>query len=213
MTPVILGAVAAGMFLIGKLDQKMEIPGRMKCVVLAAALAGSGILRRVFGAGQTPARILLAVVIGCLLLGCVTDLMICQVHNFVWWFGAAAAAALLWPRLWDADGRGGMWLLLELTAFWLIQLGPFSRLYGKADCYAFCVCAAAQAGLGLGLEWMTLHMALAFSLLALVQCIGKNVTAEGRLRKPVPFVPYLTAGFYLLLIFMKICGETVVPPS
>lgn len=210
MTPLILGIVAAGLYGIEKLDRKMEPDPKVKRALLQAGLACGGLIRWILGPEQTAQRVLLALVMGCLLLGCVTDVMTCQVYNFVWWLGGAAAAVLLWKRLWTAGGAG-MWILAELAAFWAIQLGVFSRLYGKADCYGFCVCAAAAAGLGMNLREMALHTAFAFCLLLPVQCINRNVTKTGKLKKPVPFLPYLTAGFGLILIFVKICGETVVP--
>lgn len=211
MTAVILGTVAAGLYVIEKLDRKMETARKMKRMLLQAGMACDGLLWWIFGPGRFGGRLLLAFVMGCLLLGCVTDILTCQVYNFVWWLGAAASAVLLWERLWTVGGRAGAEILAQLAVFWFIQMVLFSKMYGKADCYGFCVCAAAEAGIGMGLLQMTLHMALAFFLLLPVQCIKRNVIKGGKLRRPVPFLPYLTAGFWMLLIIFKICGKTVVP--
>ena len=149
---------------------------------------------------------------GCLLLACVTDVVMYQVYDFVWWLSGAASAILLWIRLWVTDDiRSGLEILFGLTVIWLVQLLVFGRLYGKADCYAFCVCAAAETGLGMGLELIVTHMVFAFGMLVPVQFISQNVTLRGKLKKPVAFIPYITAGFYLLLFFAKIYGEIVVP--
>ena len=214
MIPVILGTAAAGILLIEKLDQCIEPSAETKAGVLAAGLAGSGLLQWILGPGESFSRLLLALLLGCLLLACVTDVAINQVHNFVWWIGGASSAVLLWERLWMTGSiQHGVGMLFGLAIFWMVQLGLFGRLYGKADCYAFCVCAIAETGLGMGLTWVVIQMAFAFSLLVPVQFIRKNITLGGNLKKPVPFLPYITAAFYLLLVFAKICGEIVVPLS
>lgn len=207
MSPVILGTVTAGLALIGRLD-RVILPGRKgKIAVFGAGVWGSALLRWIFGQGETLDRFSLSLIIGGLLLACVTDVAICQVYNFVWWFSGAAAVALLvenWPeseRVW------------ELLIFCLIQMLLFGRMYGRADCYAFCVCAAAETGMGLGMAGFLLHMLTAFLMLAAVQAVKRNIGTGGRLKKPVPFLPYITAGFYLLLLFEKIYREMVVPLS
>lgn len=212
MIPVILGTVAAGLFLIGRMDRDVKPATGILAGVLATGLAGGGLLGWLFGPGDFFSRLLLALVVGCLLLACVTDVVMYQVYDFVWWISGAAAAMLLWARLWVTnDVRNGLGILFGLTVFWIVQIWVFGRLYGKADCYAFCVCAAAETGLGMGLELIVTHMVFAFGMLVPVQFISKNITLRGNLKKPVAFIPYITAGFYLLLFFAKIYGEIVVP--
>lgn len=208
MTLIILGTAAAGLLLIGRLDRDIELTTGTKGKIIVAGLAGSGLLRWLFGPGDLFSRPLLALIMGCLLLACVTDMIIYQVYNFVWWVAGAAAALLLWERLWSVGNiQNGVGILLELTIFWLIQLGVFGRLYGKADCYAFCVCAAAEAGIGMTLELIVIHMVFAFGIFVPLQFVCKNITLRGKMKKSVPFIPYITAGFYLLLIFAKIFGK------
>lgn len=214
MTPVILGTAAAGMLLIKRLDRDIEPSDGIKEVFLAAGVAGGALLERIYGSGEFFSRLLLAMLLGCLLLACITDVVIYRVYNFVWWIGGAASAILLWRRLWLSDGlRDGAGILFDLIIFLLIQLKLFGRLYGKADCYAFCVCSVAGAGIGMGLELFMAHMTLAFVLLVPVQFCKRNIGKGGTLKEPVPFLPYITVAFYLLMIFAKICGETVVPLS
>lgn len=202
MTPVILGTVTAGLMLIERLDRDMELPDGIRTGLLAAGVAGGELLEWIFGPGEFFSRLLLALLLGCLLLACATDVVMCQVYNFVWWIGGTASAILLWRRLWLMGSFGdGVGILLDITMFWMVQLKLFGRLYGKADCYAFCVCAAAGAGLGMSSKLFAVHMALAFTLLVPVQFIRKNITHGGRLKKPVPFLPYITAAFYVLLVF------------
>lgn len=137
-------------------------------------------------------------VIGCLLFACATDCRTRRVYNVTWWISGAAAAVLLL--------RSPTWrtVLPELGFFCLLQLGLFARMYGKADCYAFCVCAAAGASEGLGCMEYLLHMALAFCILAPVQICRRNLDRRGNLRQPVAFLPYITASFFLTIFFVEL---------
>ena len=89
--------------------------------------------------------------------------------------------------------------LLELGFFVLLQLLLFPKMYGRADCYAFSVCAVAEAAAGLSLTGYLLHMLLSFILLAFVQALCHNIDRRGKLRRPVPFLPYITLAFWALL--------------
>lgn len=211
MMSVILGTVAVGLFLIGRLDQTVEFPRKVKAAIILAGMAGSALLNRRPELGQLLSRLLLSLFIGCLLLACVTDLAICQVHNFVWWIAGSAGGLLFLERLQRMPEENGH-LVFELAAFCVIQLVIFGRLYGRADCYAFCVCAVMEAALGIGLKGFLGHMLFSFGFLSAKQAAGKNIGHDGNLRRPVPFLPYITAGMYLVLIFENI-RETVVPLS
>lgn len=206
---VILGTVICGLTLIRRLDCEIKPDRRGQITIAAAAILGNILLRWSCGPGELIPRLLLSVVLGGLLLACITDIAMCQVHNFVWWVSGAAALALLGYR-WRTEGASALW---ELLLFAVVQLLLCKKLYGRADCYAFCVCAAAAAGRGVGLEGFLAHMIFTYAVLIPVQAVGKNIAFGGRLKKPVPFLPYLTAGYYFLLFFHKICGETVVPLS
>lgn len=199
MTLVILGTVAAGLFLIKRLDQAIELSHRRMFVIVLAGFTGNWILQRRLDPQELLSRLLLAVILGCLLLACTTDLAIYQVHNFVWWFGGIAAGLLLWVELRRVPAAVSN-VLPELFAFCIIQIVLFSRLYGRADCYAFCVCSWTEAGLGMDIMGFLEHMFLAFLLLTAVQAFRKNISRKGNLKKPVPFLPYITAAFYLLLL-------------
>lgn len=197
MSPVTLSIIAAGLWLIGRLDQKIETGKRECAIIFAASVAGNVLNDAVLGQGEFFARLSLALFTGCLLLACVTDIAICQVYNFVWLISGVAAMALL-------SGRGfrvsAVW---EVLLFCVIQMTLFARMYGKADCYAFCVCAAVEAGLGFGLAEFLMHMLVSILLLAAVQMVRRNIGPGGRLKNPVPFLPYITAGFYLVLILRQ----------
>lgn len=46
MMSVILGTVAVGLFLIGRLDQTVEFPRKVKAAIILAGMAGSALLNR-----------------------------------------------------------------------------------------------------------------------------------------------------------------------
>lgn len=137
----------------------------------------------------------------CLLSAWVMDCRTRLVYNFLWWISGTAALGLLvlnrpLPSL-------TQWM--ELLVFISLQLFLFSRLYGRADCYAFCVCAMAEKAVGLTFLDYLIHMMLAFLLLALVQGMRHNIDRGGNLKEPVPFLPYITLAFWTLLWYHNIC--------
>ena len=210
MSLVILGTVAAGLSLAKRFDREICLSRGAIAGVIGMAVLAASLLRLICGREALLSRLLLSEVLGCLLLACITDLITCQVYNFVWWISGVAAAGLLWQR-WEAAGEADR--LPELLLFCALQLFLGVRLYGRADGYAFCVCAGAQAGLGMGMEAYFIHMTVAFILLIIVQIFRKNIGQRGRLKKPVPFIPYVTVSFIAMLFFHKICGEMVVSLS
>lgn len=199
MIAVVLGTVCAGLFLIEKLDQEICFPKKVKAVIVLAGMVGNILIHMKFEPGKPLSRLLLSLFLGCLLLACVTDLAICQVYNFVWWIAGVAGGLLFLERLCMAP-KGNEFLVPELMVFCVIQLIVFGRLYGRADCYAFCVCAVMEAALGIGLKGFLVHMLFSFGLLAVKQAVGRNIGPDGNLRQPVPFLPYITAGMYIMLI-------------
>ena len=74
-------------------------------------------------------------------------------------------------------------------------------MYGRADCYAFCVCAMAETACGMGFAEYLFHMLIAFGILAMVQFARRNIDTKGNLKHPVPFIPYIAAAFVLVLLF------------
>lgn len=141
--------------------------------------------------------LLWAVISVCFLTASVEDCRTCEVHNLLWWISGTAAALLI---VQNGISRA---LLLELTVFCLLQLILFSRMYGRADCYAFCVCAAAEASLGAGLQEYLVHMLFAFGILAVIQLFRHNVNRKGNLKQAVPFLPYITVSFGLFFLIFS----------
>lgn len=112
-----------------------------------------------------------------------------------------AAGGLLWRSL--LPGRP-VTVLWYLGVYMAIQLGLFSRLYGKADCYAFCVCAIAEASLGMTLFDYLILTLLAVFLLFPIQLYRRNIAKNGNLKRPVAFLPYITTAFavHIFMHFM-----------
>jgi hypothetical protein len=143
-------------------------------------------------------RVLRAVIALCLLWACATDKKSFEVYNLVWAISAPAAFLLL-----VTYGRLNAGTCLSLAVFGLLQLLLFSKMYGKADCYAFCVCSMALAAEGFGFEMYVVHMAAAFTLLAALQLLRGNVNRRGNLKEPVAFLPYITVSLGVILLFFK----------
>ena len=198
---MILAIVALGVFLIGKCDEPLPLKANSWLWILAGAAAElAGIMAF---AGDDPGfeKLLWAVIGGSLLLACVTDSLLYQVYNFTWWISLAAALALLWCRrnvLMEGgficfDALGGLLLFVG------IQLLLRGHIYGRADSYAFCVCALAETAFGLSAAGFLTHMLFAYLLLFVVQLFRRNLNRKGNLREPVPFMPYITAAFWMTL--------------
>lgn len=132
-----------------------------------------------------------------LLYGCATDIKSQRVYNFTWWFGGLAAGGLLWRSLCAQQSAA---MLGYLTAYMVLQFGLFSRMYGRADCYAFCVCAIAEASLGRGFSDYLILMLLSLFLLFPVQLLRGNIARNGNLREPVAFLPYISLAFGVHLL-------------
>ncbi len=90
----------------------------------------------------------------------------------------------------------------SLIIFAILQAGIFMRLYGEADGMTFLVAALAESFLGYGIRMYLLHMIVSYLLLAFVQICKRNVGSRGSLKIPVPFVPYIMFGFYIVVM----CG-------
>ncbi len=81
-----------------------------------------------------------------------------------------------------------------------LQLLLAGRIYGRADGYAFCACALTEALLGISAVGFLLHMLFAYCLLFAVQLARRNINGRGNLRRPVPFLPYITAAFWMTAV-------------
>ena len=91
-------------------------------------------------------------------------------------------------KMLPADIAGGVFAVL-------VQEFIMCRAYGRADSHAFSCCAFFLCLVGAGLEGHVLHMTLSLCLLTFVQILRGNIGRDLKLKKPVPFIPYIAASF------------------
>lgn len=138
--------------------------------------------------------LLLGAMSGCMLFACVTDILTNKVYDFIWWAAAVVeiAAYILHPI--------SLWKLVCLAVFFIMQELLFAKLYGRADCHAFCICAVMESIFDMDIIGFFLHMILSFAFLIAVQYFRENIGKNGRLKIPVPFMPYITFAFWFDLL-------------
>lgn len=173
------------------------------CVVNALLVALLGRSQEEIG---KRGAILLGAAAGSLLFACLTDRRCCKVYDYVWWLVMVAGGLLLWfqPGWWS-----GVWG--QLICFLLLQRFLFDQFYGRADVYAFCACGLIESSFGMGFLEYILHMAGAFLLLAVIQAVKHNIGPDGNLKRPVPFLPYITVAFWITLLWENYCNNPIPP--
>lgn len=190
-----------GLWFIRRFDK--GFPEHCRIGMLAVFCVVNDVLAGLVPAGKYPKGksgnymeiyLCLSLLAGCLMISCITDLLTFQVYNFVWWFGGIGAGCMMLCT--KEYGN-----ITALFFFCLLQQLFFSRMYGRADCHAFCVCAAAECALGMGAVGYLVHMLLAYILLAAVQGVRRNIGRKGNLKVPVAFLPYITLSFWLHLFW------------
>lgn len=143
--------------------------------------------------------LLLGIVSGGLLAAWVMDVETHLIYDFVWWISGSAAGIL-----WMISGNvQAVWW--DVLCFMILQQLLFGRLYGRADCHAFCVCAPALGAFGMIMQDYLIHMLIAFCILTATQLIRGNVDCKGRLKVPVPFLPCIVIGFWSILFAKFSC--------
>jgi len=193
---IMLGIVAAGLFAARRWGEHPPVGVRLFFVVLSIAFVQESVVMYLTAGEGFGSRLLLTVLGGCLLFASITDHKTCQVYCFTWW---PVYIAVL-PSLWRMGGDA----FIPLGIFLFLQFRVFGRMYGRADCYAFGVCASVLTTRGEGLMGFLMHMLLAWLLLASMQAVRGNIGRRGNLKKPVPFLPYITVAFWLVLLFKKV---------
>ena len=145
---------------------------------------------------------------GCLLAASVMDLAEHMVYRYVWFcFGSIVICCvilnelMLWNILQAGAGRVLQWK--EWLIFVILQQVVFANMYGRADCHAFCCCGAVWMLEGKGFDHCVQHLAVSFGLLVITQVIRGNINRHGRLKQPVPMLPYITVGFWFCRLVME----------
>ena len=133
------------------------------------------------------------------------------VYNYVWWWCLPWTGILLGLPVSEAYMEDGVCRITDrfsiqqaaaVALFVLLQQILFAQMYGRADCHAFSVCALAGCAWQGNLLWFLIHMLSALTLLAAVQFCRRNVTPDGKLRVPKPFIPYIVVTFWVQIPVM-----------
>ena len=127
-----------------------------------------------------------------LLVASIQDIQSREVYDFL--HVTALPAGLVFVVTEPSDEK-----LISLVVFVAVQMGIFMRMYGAGDGLAFLVCAVFESRFGRGMLTYLLHMGTAYILLGIVQGFKHNFNKRGNLRKPVPFLPYITVSVWLFL--------------
>ncbi len=138
--------------------------------------------------------------IACLISASVSDIRTHKVPDLIWW--VMAADALILP----ISGRSvinDLYIIPDCFAVIFIQEKIMSRYYGRADSHAFSCCGLFFFFSGSGLMAHILHLAVSLLLLSAVQLFRRNVVYPGRLKVPVPFIPYISASFIISRVLIK----------
>jgi len=183
-----------GMMCVDK-DHGMEFSRRVWWILIMGSTAAAGIWQMTTEGMEGPFRcawLLLEIYfVSCSL----TDIMTCQVYDLFQYLGIMAAGYLL------LRGETSAWIGVSIILFAGLQYLVFRKLYGEADTMSFLVAALAEGALGHDMQMYLLHMIFAYLLLSLTQIVKGNIGTGGKLKVPVPFLPYITVGFWGILVF------------
>ncbi len=102
------------------------------------------------------------------------------------------------------DNFCGMLFPVELFIYIVLQEIVFSRLYGRADCHAFCISAIYLYRGGMRFEGFIMHLFVSYILLLIGMIFTHNVGRGGKLKKEVPFLPYIYAGLLVIITSQKL---------
>lgn len=142
-----------------------------------------------------PEYISLTVASVCLVTAVIMDIRKQEVYDLVWMVMLTSGLILLM-----CESAVSIAVLLSLGFYFFFQERIMAHFYGKADCHAFCACSLVYAAFGCELEYYALQMMVTWCMLAVFQLARKNVTRCGKLRKNVPMIPYIAAGFFVVLV-------------
>ena len=131
----------------------------------------------------------------CLAAASVSDIRTKTVPDIIWWIMGAEALILMLLR--PSELSPGP--LFECLFVIFVQEHIMSRFYGMADSHAFSCCMLMMALRGIGLEGHIAHMTLSLVLLTASQAACRNIGRDGKLKNPVPFIPYISVSFLCIM--------------
>ena len=195
-----------GMFGLGSTDKNWSLKlNFMNRAVLLVLCAINALCVMSCGGSSYVVPVLLSIFAGCVLAAAVMDWWEQMVYRFVWWAAGASGVLLLMLKIFCMGDKSGCPDLrdsvYQLCLYIILQQFVFARFYGRADCHAFCVCAIVLTSMGQSFSSYLYHMTIVFLGLALVQLARGNVKLNGKLKEPVPLVPYIAAAFWVWVDF------------
>lgn len=170
------------------IDNEKNIQDNLKIAVIAG-VSGAFIARQEGFAQQ----IVICVANAVLLFAAYTDNKKQEIYRITWALPMGIALMGM-PHTKEA--------MLGLVFFATLQLLLFSRFYGKADSFAFCLCAGALSTVnGKPLDYL-IQMLIALVLLLFINLWKHNVDRKLKLKKPVPFIPYIYTSWIIITILL-----------
>lgn len=128
------------------------------------------------------------------------DLRECLVYRYVWYLSLALGGVQALFISVCANRQGNSYQ--SWFIFTALQFVFFSKMYGRADCYAFTCCSLILHNLGGDMQDDCLMMLSAILLLGLVQLWKGNVNRHGNLKEKKAFIPYITVAYFVKMVFL-----------
>lgn len=143
---------------------------------------------------STVQQVIFCIVNTVLLLTAYIDFKTQEVYRIIWIIPMAIAGVGI-PHTKTA--------VLHLIIFFALQLFLFSRFYGKADSFCFCLCAETIIMSNGQLIDCLIHMLMALTLMFITNLCKHNVNKRLNLKKSEPFIPYIYASWLLILFWLN----------
>lgn len=183
-----------GMMHVDK-EHGMEFSRRIWWILIMGSIVAAGVWQ-ITTAGMEVSFRCAWLVLQIYFVSCsLTDIMTCQVYDLFQYLGIVAGAYLLLRG--EVSAEIGVFIVL----FAVLQYFVFRKLYGEADTMSFLVAALAEGALGYDIQMYLLHMIFAYLMLSLTQIVKGNIGTGGKLKVPVPFLPYITVGFWGIVVY------------
>lgn len=121
-----------------------------------------------------------------------TDLIFREVYDLIWIVGILISYVIYATNP-DVMPENVLCLVFYIA----VQEFLMGKVYGRADCHAFCTCGFFLICAGQSVEVCIFHFGISFILLTVIQFMGKNIGSRGRLKKKVAMIPYIAVGFWI----------------
>ncbi len=159
-------------------------------IALAAGITGMLFC----GCQGTAQQIILCIANATLLFTAYIDFKTQEVYRVIWIIPMVIAGIGI-PRTKETA--------LNLTIFFILQFFLFSKFYGKADSFCFCLSAETIAMSNGQLLDCLIHMLIALFLMFAINLYKHNVDKHLKLKKPEPFIPYIYVAWILIIFWIN----------